>query len=497
MAEMNSSQKSMSVGDLFRFSRIEIMALHKTWFAFFLTFYVWFNMAPLATTIIDEMGITTAQMKVLFICNVALTAPGRVGIGLLSDKLGPRLTMSAILIALSVPCVIFALGNTYAQLLVSRLVLSLVGTGFVVGIHMTSLWFKPRDMGFAQGVEAGLGNWGSSIAAMSMPVIALNIFGSWRYGIAASGIVMALYGIFYFFSITNGPPETPYKKPKKGAAIEVSTWTDMVFAILWTIPTIGILGLLVWKIQGLGLLSANWAYICYLILAGWAGYQSLQIIRVNVPILKKGVPEDDKYPFLTVGCLCFCYISCFGAELGVVSMLPMFFQTTFDLSPQVAGLVGSFFAFTNFFARPLGGFASDRSPSRRAAMLITLAGIASGMILMGLVGSTSLVVAIIVVVLTALSVMAAEGTTFALVPLVKRRITGQVSGYVGAYGNVGAIMFLTAYTFLTDSQFFLFIGGTALATFVFCLFFLREPAGSFAAEYQLSSVDRQLLEEED
>ncbi|MFQ5735677.1 MAG: MFS transporter [Thermodesulfobacteriota bacterium] len=499
MSTEYGDDKQMSTGTLFQLRRLDIRALHKTWFAFFLTFFVWFNMAPLATTIMKASHISTAQLKLLFICNVALTAPGRVIVGMLTDRFGPRKAFSIIMILLAIPCFAFAFSTSYTQMLISRLILSLVGTGFVVGIHMTSLWFKPRDIGFAQGVEAGLGNWGSSIAAMLMPVIALNLFGGengWRYGIALSGGIMLAYGIFYWFSITDGPPGSKYHRPKRGAAIEVSTWADMINAMAWTVPTVGILAVLVWKIKRMGLMSTGAATVAYIIIGLVVLYQLIQIYRVNRPILNKGVPEDDKYRFWDVGCLCMSYIACFGAELGVVSMLPMFFQKTFTLTPQTAGFVGSFFAFTNFFARPLGGFISDRVPSRRWAHLITLAGITAGFILMGLVGSTSLIVAAIVVVLTALSVMSCEGTTFALVPLVKRRITGQVSGYVGSYGNVGAISFLTAYTFVSDSQFFFVIGGTALVTFLFCLFMLREPAGAFEKEYQLSSVDRAMMKED-
>jgi NNP family nitrate/nitrite transporter-like MFS transporter len=31
--------------------------LHLTWFAFFLTFVVWFNLAPLATAVKEDMGL--------------------------------------------------------------------------------------------------------------------------------------------------------------------------------------------------------------------------------------------------------------------------------------------------------------------------------------------------------------------------------------------------------------------------------------------------------
>ena len=40
----------MHAKELLEVERREIRALHYTWIAFFLTFYVWFNMAPLATS---------------------------------------------------------------------------------------------------------------------------------------------------------------------------------------------------------------------------------------------------------------------------------------------------------------------------------------------------------------------------------------------------------------------------------------------------------------
>lgn len=501
MNDQDQSGKRMGWGDLLDLKRLDIRALHKTWFAFFLTFFVWFNMAPLVTTIVQETGFTMQQLKLLAICNVALTVPGRVVIGMLSDKFGPRRTFSVVMVSMALPCFAFAFGTSYTQMLVSRLLLSMVGTGFVVGIHMTTLWFKPRDIGFAQGVEAGLGNWGSSIAAMTIPIVALNIFGGangWRYSIAASGLVMLVYGVYYWFAITDGPPHTVYSHPKKSAAIEVSSWASMISAICWTIPVVGVLAVLVWRIQGMGFMSMQTAYIAYAVITAAVLYQLAQILHVNIPILKRGVPTDDRYRFTDVACLCACYVATFGAELGVISMLPAFFQKTFQLTPQMAGLIGSAFAFLNFFSRALGGFISDRSPTRRSAMLVYLAGITVSFGLMGLISPTwPLILAVAVTLVCAMFVTGGCGTTYALVPLVKRRLTGQISGYVGAYGNVGATLYLTAYTFMSDSNFFFFIGATCLATFIFCLLFLKEPSGAFSKEYELSSVDRTLIREEE
>ena len=70
----------------------------------------------------------------------------------------------------------------------------------------------------------------------------------------------------------------------------------MVKLIIWTIPMVGVLGILVWRIEGLGYLGSTGAMICYAVIALVVIFQIVQILRVNVPILKKGVPEDDKYP---------------------------------------------------------------------------------------------------------------------------------------------------------------------------------------------------------
>ena len=93
-------------------------------------------------------------------------------------------------------------------------------------------------------------------------------------------------------------------------------------------------------------------------------------------------------------------------------------------------------------------------------------------------------------------VQASEGSTFAIVPLVKRRITGQIAGNVGAYGNVGAVAYLSTRLLFVDasraanggeavmsavnSQFFQVLGTAGLIVAFLCVFFLKEPKGSFA-----------------
>jgi MFS transporter, NNP family, nitrate/nitrite transporter len=490
----------MQVSDIFRFKNREIKALHLTWIAFFICFYVWFNMAPLASSILRSADwLTRDDLRLFAIANVALTIPARILVGMALDRFGPRRVFSVLMVVMSIPTLFFAFGTSKEQLFVSRLVMSSVGASFVVGIHMTALWFKPRDIGFAEGFYAGWGNFGSAAAAMTLPTIALTMFGGpdgWRYAVALSGVIMGLYGVFYWFAITDGPTADTHKKPRKSAALEVSSYRDLVLLMLFTVPMVGILGILVWRVQNTGFIDDLTAWICYASIGFVILYQLYQVLRVNLPILKKGVPEDDRYPFKSVAALNTTYFANFGAELAVVSMLPMFFEETWGLTAAAAGMIAASFAFVNLFARPMGGLVSDRFGNRRFVMLSYMLGIAIGFALMGMMNSKwPLVIAVAITIGCSFFVQGAEGATFGIIPSIKRRLTGQISGMAGAYGNVGAVFYLFLFMYVTPSQFFFLIAGGALLSWVACLLWLKEPEGGFGDEYIISSVDHAIAQE--
>lgn len=490
----------MQVSDLFRFKNREIKALHLTWIAFFMCFYVWFNMAPLASSMLKSVGwLTKDDIRLFAIANVALTIPARILVGMALDRFGPRRVFSVLMVLMAVPALFFAFGDSKEQLFISRLVLSSIGASFVVTIHMVALWFPPRSIGFAEGFAAGWGNFGSAAAAMTLPTIALTMFGGpegWRWAIATSGIVIAVYGVFYWFAITDGPSKDTHKKPRKVAALEVSSYRDLIMLAIMTVPMVGILGILVWRVNNTGYIDDLTAWACYFAIAVVVLYQLYQVFRVNLPILKKGVPADDRYPFSSVAALNTTYFANFGAELAVVSMLPMFFEETWGLTAAAAGLIASSFAFVNLFARPMGGLVSDRFGNRRFVMMAYMLGIAIGFLLMGLMDSKwPLVVAVAITIGCSFFVQGAEGATFGIVPSIKRRLTGQISGMAGAYGNVGAVFYLFIFMYVTPSQFFMIIAAGAFISWIACMLWLKEPEGGFGDEYVISSVDKAIAEE--
>ncbi|WNF35767.1 MFS transporter [Bacillaceae bacterium IKA-2] len=484
----------MTSKDLFKFKSPQTRVLHLTWIAFFISFFAWFNMAPLAGTMVESLGwLTMDHIAALAILNVALTIPARIVVGMLLDKYGPRRVFSILLIVMAIPTFMFAFGTSWMQLFISRLLISSIGASFVVGIRMVSEWFPPKSVGFAEGFYAGWGNFGSAAAAILLPWMAITMFGGddgWRYAIAFSGAACLVYGVIYWFVVSDTPAGKVYVKSRKIAAMEVSSYGDMIQLIIWTVPLVGALGLLSWRLKGLGFISEQALAIIYAVLAVVLVYQIIQILRVNLPILKAGVPEDDKYKFKNVAALNTTYFANFGAELAIVSMLPLYFLSTFGLTATAAGLIASSFAIVNLFARPFGGWLSDKMTSRKLVMLGYMLGICIGLLGMGMIQSEwPLILAVAMTVFTSIFIQGAEGATFAVIPLIKKRITGQISGMAGAYGNVGAVVYLTLFTIVTPQTFFFILAGGAFVSFLFCLIFLDEPKSAHSDEYHLSSVD--------
>ncbi len=626
---------------LFDWSQERVRVLHYTWIAFFLTFFVWFNMAPLKTAMVDAFSfLDMKNFKALLLCNVALTIPARIVVGAMVDKYGPRVVFSGLMVLSLIPGLFFAFGNSFMQLVISRLLLSSIGAGFVIGIKMTDNWFPRAQIGRAEGFYAGWGNFGSAAAAGLIPFIGLTLIGGevgWRWSMAISSIITALYGVFYYFKVKDYPDgREPSKATKKKASsvMPVSSWVGLASYLFWTIPLYAALGLLARNLQKQQIIhkefnqtetytnakdafnqadlvkvlfvgevnnffdkgdevlvkkegeelarykkgqdfgstsetkplfekadvvevykkgklkiklkgekilkkynaltvgkkynkaelvslfdngnldsfykdgpvvrtyrnmfSEKVMYIIWGILILFYLFKALAIIKYNVPRLKAGIPEEEKYPFSSVAALNTTYFANFGAELAVVSMLPMFFEGIFNFTPQMAGLVAMSFAFVNLFARPLGGYLSDKMGSRKKTMLMYMVGITLGFFLMGLIsnydgldadgnqllkpmfeGQWWIVMSVIITMFASMFVQGAEGATFAMIPSIKKELTGRIAGMAGAYGNVGAVTYLFILAQVDSKTFFFILSAGAAISVLICAFYLKEPKGSF------------------
>lgn len=458
--------------------------LHSTWMAFFISFMVWFNHAPLMVVIREVFALSDQEVKVLLLLNVALTIPARIVVGMLVDSYGPRRLFSGILVISGCLCCFFALAQNFQQLALARFLLGFIGAGFVVGIRMIGEWFPAKQAGAAQGIYGGWGNFGSAASAMALPALALWFGGDngWRYALLCTAAISVAYGIFYFFTVSDSPKGSTYFKSKKMGAMEVTSKGDLMLYLVMSVPIYGALSLLVWKLSpgGVGWFSASACYSLYTIIAAVYLVQAYKIVQVNKEIFDKEVPEIFRYQFKQVAILDLAYLVTFGSELALVSMLPLFYVDTFELSAVSAGLLAGTYPVMNLIARPGGGVMSDKV-GRRRTLVILFSGIVGSFFVLGQVTSDWAVpVVVLITLVCGLFAKGGSGAVFAMVPLISRRMTGQVAGMAGAYGNVGGLVFLTVLSFVAPQVFFLVIGGVAAVVLACIVFWLEEPKGQTA-----------------
>jgi len=133
--------------------------------------------------------------------NVALTIPARVCVGVLVDKLGPRLMYAALLSISGVLCIGLRPRSFFRRPCHHRFLLAFVGAGFVVGIRIISDWFRgAKETAYAQGIYAGLGNFGSAAAAVTLPTLAM-VYGGpdgWRWRSQQPGVIAIVYSVVYY-----------------------------------------------------------------------------------------------------------------------------------------------------------------------------------------------------------------------------------------------------------------------------------------------------------
>jgi len=364
-----------------------------------------------------------------------------------------------------------------------------------VGIRMVSEWFPPKEIGIAEGIYGGWGNFGAFAAEFALPTLGVATgflaggANNWRFAIALSGVIAAIYGFIYFNNVQDTPPGKAYRRPKRSGGIEVTSAKSFWAMLVMNFGLIFALGLLAWRLAQpkLHFLTTSQMYVVWGLLAALYAFQSYKAWEVNREVVNgsKTYSPAERYQFRQVALLELCYVITFGSELAAVSMLPAFFEHTFSLNHVTAGMIAASYPFLNLISRPSGGLISDKFGSRKWTMTLIGAGVGLGYLLAyGIKQSWPIPLAIAVTMFSAYFAQAGCGATYGIVPLIKKEITGQISGNVGAYGNCGGVIFLTVFSLTDAPTLFATMGVSALICASLCAFFLREPKGSFASHHE-------------
>jgi NNP family nitrate/nitrite transporter-like MFS transporter len=374
---------------LFSMGTPQMRAFHLTWMAFFVCFFAWFACAPLMPIIKGEFGLTVEQVANINIAAVAITILVRLIIGPMCDRFGPRKAYTALLVLGAIPVLGVAMAQNYESFLFFRLLIGAVGASFVITQYHTSVMFAPNVVGTANAAAAGWGNAGGGAAQALMPLVvgAMLMLGvsetlGWRAALVVPGVLMLIMAVVYW-KFTQDCPEGNYDELRKaGIAIDGGK-------------------------KG-----------------GWDSFK-LAASNYRVWLL-----------FVTYG-------ACFGIEIFIHNIAASYYVEHFDLTIKQAGLAAGSFGLLALFARALGGWVSDKMAIRgtvnsRVFVLFAMM-IGEGLGLYWFSQSSSVLFAVIAMLVFGLFTHMACGATYALVPFVDKRALGGVAGIIGAGGNVGAV----------------------------------------------------------
>lgn len=418
----------------------QMRAFHLAWFSFFLCFFAWFGIAPLMAVVREELSLTNAQVGNIIIASVAITIVARLVIGYLCDRIGPRITFSALLILGSIPVMGIGLARSYETFLLFRLAIGAIGGAFVITQYHTSIMFAPNVVGTANATTAGWGNMGGGVTQLVMPLVFAGFVGlgfsefwSWRLSMVAAGAVCLMAGFAYYF-LTQDAPEGNFSELRKQGKMLPTSQTKGSFLLackdsrVWTLAVI--------------------------------------------------------------------YGACFGIELTINNVAALYFKDYFGLGLAAAGLVASLFGIMNIFARSLGGIISDKFGikwglrGRTTWLFCALLFEGAALILFSRMGMLPLAIASLLVF--SLFVQMSEGATYSVVPFINKKALGSVAGMVGAGGNFGAVMAGFLFKETLDWSFaFLILGSVVLACSFLALTIRFSHADEKAVRGEIQSAFRE------
>jgi NNP family nitrate/nitrite transporter-like MFS transporter len=406
-----------------------------SWLAFFACFFAWFAVAPLMPLIKGEFHLSKDQLANISIAAVAVTVFGRLIVGPLCDRFGPRRTYTWLLLIGAVPVFGIAFAHSYASFLFFRLAIGIAGAGFVVTQYHTSVMFAPNVVGTANAAAAGWGNAGGGVAQSVMPWVLGAMIGlgvqhelGWRAAMFVPGTLMLIVAALYW-RYAQDCPQGDYRDLRARGAMP-----DSGKAGGWQVFLAAVKNYRVWML------------------------------------------------FVT-------YAGCFGIELFVHGVAASYYVDRFGMDLQHAGLAAGSFGLLALFARAVGGIASDRLAFRyglaaRTWLLAALM-LCEGLGLLWFSNAQAAGVAVAAMIAFGLFTHMACGSTYAVVPFVDRKALGGVAGIVGAGGNVGAVAagFLLKSTGSVQHTFAL-LGGFVIAGSL-CALAVRFSAEHTAREEQL------------
>nr|POE93204.1 nitrate transporter [Quercus suber] len=419
---------------------------------------------PLLNDVIKaDLHLSTNEISNSNIIALTATLLVRLIAGPACDRFGPRYTFAATLLIGAIPTFLSGTAYNVGELYALRFFIGILGGSFVPCQVWTTGFFDKNVVGTANSLTGGFGNAGGGITYFVMPAIYYSLLDrgltthvAWRVAFIVPGIIIVAVAIALVLLC----PDTPTGK-----------WADRMQAAENNLRQHGVSGVVV-DIPGAisdkqgfegsteaasgisdeekkldntrGVFANNEAQL--------GEQQMIDTARGEV-VQKPSFAEVLKVcmspQVIVTGA---CYFCSFGSELSINSILGTYYTTNLKplhLSATTPGNWAAMFGLMNVVCRPLGGLLSDIAYKATGSVwskkiLLHTYGILTGVFLLaiGLTNPTELYTLVLLVGIgLSFFLEGANGLNYSLVPHVHPYANGVVSGFTGACGNFGGIIF--------------------------------------------------------
>lgn len=428
---------------------------------------------PLLNDVIaKDIGMTKHEVAISNIIALVATLLVRLVAGPSCDRFGPRYTFAGCLLIGAIPTFLSGTAYNRSELYALRFFIGILGGSFVPCQVWTTGFYDKNIVGTANSLTAGFGNAGGGVTYFVMPAVYKSLVKNglkpdtaWRVTFIVPGILIVAVATALVLLC----PDTPTGKwSERTQAAENNLRHHNVQGNVVDVPgqvtehsdskededkssSPGRLSDEEKKLDNTrGTFENNEAQL--------GEQQMLDTARGEV-IQKPSWGEMFKViaspQTLVTGA---CYFCTFGAELSINSILGTFYKKNFPyLGLSGSGDWAAMFGLLNAVCRPLGGLISDYAYRKsgtvwaKKGLLHTYSLITGAfLVALGVTDPSHLGTMVGLVAGTAFFLEGANGMNYSLVPHVHPYANGVVSGFTGASGNLGGIIF--AVIFLEEKK---------------------------------------------
>jgi NNP family nitrate/nitrite transporter-like MFS transporter len=198
---------------------------------FAVCFAVFGSVSAMMPILKQSLELDPIRVSIALAIPVLLGSLGRIPLGVLTERFGPRRVFSIVMGCSAVPAFLMGWVSSYTQLIACGFFIGIALASFSVGIALASGWYPKEKQGTALGIY-GAGNIGQSLAAFGSPIVA-GAFG-YAWGFWLFGILTLLWLAFYLAKAKDAPRTAPPKSIAESLAPlrEMMSWVLSLFYFL-------------------------------------------------------------------------------------------------------------------------------------------------------------------------------------------------------------------------------------------------------------------------